>query len=98
MRTKSTPNCQHIRTAGSRCGSPALHQRRFCFYHQAWRPGIVNLGNSSLRFLHVMSERESGREVARLGQYGVQLDLDARRPAALSPEFRERATKLVVPT
>jgi acyl-CoA thioesterase FadM len=61
------------------------------------RTGITHLGNSSLRFLHVMSERKSGREVARLGQYGVQLDLDARRPAALSPEFRERATKLVVP-
>ena len=44
MRTKSTPNCQHIRTTGTRCGSPALHQRRLCFYHQAWRPGIVNLG------------------------------------------------------
>jgi len=34
--------------------------------------------------------------VARLGQFGVQLDLDARRPAAISPEFRERAARLVV--
>jgi hypothetical protein len=28
----------------------------------------------------------------------VQLDLDARRPAALAPELRERALKLVAPT
>jgi len=60
------------------------------------RTGIAHLGNSSLRFLHVMSDGD-GREVARLGQYGVQLDLDARRPAALAPELRERALKLVTP-
>ena len=60
------------------------------------RTGIAHLGNSSLRFLHVMSDGE-GREVARLGQFGVTLDLDARRPAALAPELRERALKLVVP-
>ena len=61
------------------------------------RSGITHLGNSSLRFLHVMTDAATGREIARLGQYGVQLDLDARRPAALPPEFRERALRLVVP-
>ena len=61
------------------------------------RSGIAHLGNSSLRFLHVMSDA-TGREVARLGQYGVQLDLDARRPTALAPELRARAEKLVLPT
>jgi acyl-CoA thioesterase FadM len=60
------------------------------------RTGIAHLGNSSLRFLHVMSDG-NGREVARLGQYGVQLDLDKRRPAALAPELRERAERLVLP-
>jgi acyl-CoA thioesterase FadM len=60
------------------------------------RTVIAHLGNSSLRFLHVMSDGK-GREVARLGQFGVTLDLDARRPAALAPELRERALKLVVP-
>jgi acyl-CoA thioesterase FadM len=59
------------------------------------RTGIAHLGNSSLRFLHVMSDA-MGQEVARLGQYGVQLDLDARRPAGLAPELRERAERLVI--
>jgi acyl-CoA thioesterase FadM len=59
--------------------------------------GIVHLGNSSLRFLHRMCDPASGEELARLGQFGVQLDLDARRPAALPPELRERAQRLVVP-
>jgi acyl-CoA thioesterase FadM len=61
------------------------------------RTGIAHLGNSSLRFLHVMSDAD-GREVARLGQFGVTLDLDVRRPAALAPELRERAQRLVLPT
>jgi acyl-CoA thioesterase FadM len=59
--------------------------------------GLLHLGNSSLRFLHVMIDPRDGTEIARLGQYGVQLDLDARRPAALAPELRARAEKLVVP-
>ena len=59
--------------------------------------GLMHLGNSSLRFLHVMTDTRTGAEIARLGQYGVQLDLDARRPAALAPELRARAEKLVSP-
>jgi acyl-CoA thioesterase FadM len=62
------------------------------------RTGIAHLGNSSLRFLHVMSDVKTGREVARLGQFGVTLDLDKRRPAALEPELRAKAEKLVLPT
>jgi acyl-CoA thioesterase FadM len=61
------------------------------------RTGIAHLGNSSLRFLHVISDPATGREIARLGQYGVTLDLDARRPAALAPEVRARAERLVLP-
>ncbi|HTW53295.1 MAG TPA: thioesterase family protein [Stellaceae bacterium] len=62
------------------------------------RTGIAHLGNSSLRFLHVMSDPKTGREVARLGQFGVTLDLDKRRPAALEPELRAKAERLVLPT
>ncbi len=45
--------------------------------------GIVHLGNSSIRFVHRMCDPATGAECARLGQFGVQLDLDTRRPAAL---------------
>jgi acyl-CoA thioesterase FadM len=63
----------------------------------ASRSGLLHLGGSSLRFLHVMRNAETGEELARLGQYGVQLDLDKRRPAPLNDEMRARAQKLVVP-
>ena len=59
--------------------------------------GIAHLGSSSVRFLHRMSDPRTGRELARLGQFGVQLDLDARRPTPLPPEMRERATRLLLP-
>jgi acyl-CoA thioesterase FadM len=60
--------------------------------------GIAHLGNSSLRLVHLMTDPRGGQEVARLGQYGVNLDLDARRPAKWPDELRARAAKLVVQT
>jgi len=58
--------------------------------------GLAHLGTTSLRYLHVMREAASGREIARMDRYGVQLDLDARRPAPLAPALRERAERLLM--
>jgi acyl-CoA thioester hydrolase len=60
--------------------------------------GLAHLGNTSLRYLHVMRAARNGREIARMDRYGVQLDLDARRPAPLAPALRERAETLLLPT
>jgi acyl-CoA thioesterase FadM len=59
--------------------------------------GIGHLGNSSLRMIHRMTDPRTGAEVARLGQFGVNLDLDARRPARWPDDIRRRAEPLVVP-
>jgi acyl-CoA thioesterase FadM len=59
--------------------------------------GIGHLGNSSLRMIHRMTDPRNRAEVARLGQYGVNLDLDARRPARWPDDIRARAEALVVP-
>ncbi len=59
--------------------------------------GIAHLGNSSLRLVHRLSQAQSGKEIARLGQYGVNLDLDARRPAKFPDDIRGRAAALVLP-
>jgi acyl-CoA thioesterase FadM len=58
--------------------------------------GIVHLGNSSIRFVHRLCDPISRREFARLGQFGVQLDLDARRPVALPDSIRSAAVRLLV--
>lgn len=59
--------------------------------------GIAHLGNSSLRMIHRMTDARSGVELARLSQYGVNLDLDARRPARWPDAQRAKAAALVVP-
>ncbi|HTV90848.1 MAG TPA: thioesterase family protein [Stellaceae bacterium] len=58
--------------------------------------GIAHFGNSSLRLVHRLSDPRGGAEVARLGQYAVNLDLDARRPAPWPDEVRARAQQRVV--
>jgi acyl-CoA thioesterase FadM len=60
--------------------------------------GLAHLGSSSLRYLHVMRDPDTGDEIARVDRYGVQLDLDARRPAPLTMELRERAQRLLLST
>ena len=59
--------------------------------------GVGHLGGSSLRMIHVMTHERTGVEIARLSQYGVNLDLDARRPARWPDEIRDRAAALVAP-
>jgi len=59
--------------------------------------GIGHLGNSSLRMIHRMTDPRHGTEIARLSQFGVNLDLDARRPARWPDDIRRRAAALVVP-
>ena len=59
--------------------------------------GIGHFGNSSLRFVYIMSDPRNGREVARMSQYAVNLDLDARRPVKWPDEIRARAQPLIVP-
>jgi acyl-CoA thioesterase FadM len=59
--------------------------------------GLAHLGNSSVRLLHLMSDPRSGAEMARLGQYAVNLDLDARRPALWPDSIRDRAQQYVLP-
>jgi acyl-CoA thioesterase FadM len=58
--------------------------------------GIGHLGNSSLRMIHRMIDPRTGTEIARAGQFGVNLDLDARRPARWPDDIRLRAAALVV--
>lgn len=60
------------------------------------RSGLLHVGNSSLRLLHVMTREPAGEVVASLEQSGVHFDQDARRPAPLPPALRERAMGLQI--
>jgi hypothetical protein len=45
MQVESTKvaRCQHVRVNGTQCGSPALRERKYCFFHQEWRPRRVRM-------------------------------------------------------
>lgn len=45
MPSFNATQCNHIKTSGVRCGSPALRNRRYCYYHQRQRPALLNIGH-----------------------------------------------------
>ncbi len=47
MSTYTVPQCQHTKKNGSQCGSPALRNQQFCYYHDRQRPVIQNLPGSA---------------------------------------------------
>jgi len=72
-------------------------------FNGALRPGdlfdvescIATLGGSSVRLCHRLRNAEGGEILANLSQFGVQLDLDARRPARIADDLREKAQRLL---
>src|SRR5437870_2550285 len=41
------PRCQHIKTNGTQCGSPALRNGDYCYFHRRWRMTTVDLSHSA---------------------------------------------------
>lgn len=60
--------------------------------------GIAEIGNSSLRFVHVLRATRDTRPVARCLQAGVNFDLERRRATPWPAEFRAKAKSLAVVT
>jgi hypothetical protein len=58
----SIARCQHVKVNGTQCGSPALHRRRFCWFHQQWRDRSVRVkanGRSTTFDLPVLEDANS---------------------------------------
>src|SRR6266496_1844351 len=41
------PRCQHIKTNGTQCGSPALRNGEYSYFHRRWRMTTVDLSHSA---------------------------------------------------
>ena len=73
-------------------------------FHDQTKPGdminiescIAELGGSSMRFCHRMRNADTGSTIARLSQFGVQLDLDARKPSRVADDLRANAQSLLL--
>ena len=62
------------------------------------KTGLLHLGTSSIRIFHKMQNDRTGEVVAALDQFGVHLDVEARRPAPIPDALRQRAKAILVPT
>jgi acyl-CoA thioesterase FadM len=60
------------------------------------KTALLHIGNSSIRVFHKLFNGRNGSLVATLDQFGVHLDVDARRPTALPGALRERARAILV--
>lgn len=40
--------CQHLKVNGTQCGSPALRNHRFCYFHKEWRQKRLQI-NTNIR-------------------------------------------------
>ena len=56
---------------------------------------LAHPGGSSMRFCHGMTNARTGERIADLGQFDVDLDLDARRPPRIPDHVRERAREMM---
>ena len=62
------------------------------------KSGIMHVGGSSIRVLHKMFNARTGELAAQLSQFGVHLDMEARRPKPLPEEIRAKGLALQVKT
>ena len=58
--------------------------------------GLLQLGKSSVRMIHRVSDAKTGRRVATLRQSGVHFDLEARRSTPMPDDLRTKAASLVL--
>ena len=63
--------------------------------HLVVESALIQIGKSSIRLLHRMSDGRRGAEIATLGQYGVHFDMEARRPAPLPATLHAAAGALL---
>ena len=59
------------------------------------RSGLMHVGGSSMRIVHRMYNARTGELASEFSQYGVHLDLDARRPSRIPDEMRARAVEIL---
>src|SRR5207249_10691843 len=43
------PRCRHLKVNGTQCGSPALKDHRFCYFHQQWHERKLLINSTGAR-------------------------------------------------
>jgi len=58
---------------------------------------FAQIGRSSMRLVHRLTRPTDGAVIAELSQFGVHLDMQARRPSAIPEALAERARTMLAP-
>jgi len=61
------------------------------------RSAVLEVKEKSIRFVHEMTNDETGELAARTTLLGVYFDTTARKSRTLPPDVRERAERLILP-
>ena len=76
--------CTHINVTGVRCGSPALHGARFCYYHQRVHRGVPEPRNSRLHPIAQLDSPEAIQaSLMEVLNAIVRNDIDLKRAGLL---------------
>lgn len=81
--------CQHTKKNGSQCGSPALRNHQFCYYHQRQRPIIQDSSASAPFppapfFLPLLEDANSiQRALSKICEHLLNRRLDPKKAGVL---------------
>jgi hypothetical protein len=100
MPTYTVPQCQHIKTNGSQCGSPALRHQLLCYYHDRQRsivktfPGTTQFPPAPF-FLPLLEDFNSiQRGLSRVCEHLLQRRLDPEKAGVLIHAMQLASTNL----
>ena len=91
------PRCQHIKTNGVRCGSPALRERRHCFFHhRAHSLRRLRLKRPNQRLVIPLLEDANSIQMAiqQVAEAIAEDRIDNRRAGLLLFAFQTAASNL----
>jgi hypothetical protein len=79
--------CEHIKINGIQCGSPAMRQYRFCYFHRGWGSETVPLNSSQkpCSFSLPVLEDATAIQIAvmQVMRYIISGDLDSKKAGLL---------------
>jgi len=93
-------SCQHTKKDGPQCGSPALRNQQFCYYHDRQRPVIQNLHGSAKFppapfFLPRLEDVNSiQRGIGKVVEHLLHRRLDPKKAGVLLYALQQTSTNL----
>jgi hypothetical protein len=89
------PRCRHLKVNGTQCGSPALKDHRFCYFHQRWHERKIVINRCS-RVPHVSGSSKRGNQDATTNPRVPHVSGSSRRGKAITLPCLEDANSIQI--